>query len=172
MQTYTGRQFWPLDPHGDEIHVADIAHALSMLCRYGGHVKRFYSVAEHCVLMSRAVSPENALWALLHDATEAYMVDLPRPLKRQFLNYQEAELHLAMAIAVRFGLPALCPAEVSDADNRILLTERTALMREPAGPWGVDHLVPLPVTIECWSPAEAELEWLIRLQELTGDAHA
>lgn len=92
MMTYSGRAFWPLDPRADEIDPLDIAHALSMLCRYGGHVRRFYSVAEHCVLMSHAVAPEHALWALLHDATEAYMVDLPRPINRILLDERAALL--------------------------------------------------------------------------------
>src|SRR4051812_20612492 len=83
MQTYTGRAFWPLDAQPEDVDPLDIAAALSMLCRYGGHVSRFYSVAEHCLLMSEAVAPEHALWALLHDATEAYMGDMVRPLKRQ-----------------------------------------------------------------------------------------
>src|SRR5438128_12538670 len=80
MQTYTGRAFYPLDPRLDDICIEDIAHALSMLCRYGGQCQEFYSVAEHSVLMSYAVNPQHALWALLHDATESYMGDLIRPL--------------------------------------------------------------------------------------------
>jgi hypothetical protein len=82
MQTFTGRAFYPLDPRPEDIDPVDIAHALSLICRYGGHSSRFYSVAEHCVLMSHAVAPEHALWALLHDATEAYLGDMIRPLKR------------------------------------------------------------------------------------------
>jgi hypothetical protein len=104
MQTYTGRAFWPLAPQADDIDPADIAHALSMLCRYGGHVERFYSVAEHCVLMSYAVPPGYALWALLHDATEAYMGDMVRPLKRSMPEYQAAEARLSAVICDRFGL--------------------------------------------------------------------
>jgi hypothetical protein len=71
MQTFTGRRFWPLDPRGEDVLIEDIAHALSLLTRYGGHCTRFYSVAEHSVLLARAATPENALWLLLHDASEA-----------------------------------------------------------------------------------------------------
>src|SRR5690349_636686 len=104
MQTFTGRQFYPLDPRLDEIDPLDIAHALSMICRYGGHTKHFYSVAEHCLLMSHAVAPEYALWALLHDATEAYVGDMVRPLKHHMPDYRQIEDNLMEVIAERFGL--------------------------------------------------------------------
>lgn len=68
IQTFTGRQFWPLDPQPDHIDIADIAHALAHDCRFGGHCRRFYSVAEHSVLLSRAVAPEFRLAALMHDS--------------------------------------------------------------------------------------------------------
>lgn len=166
MQTYTGRRFYPLDPRPEEIDRADIAHALSLLCRYGGHVDRFYSVAEHCVLMSRAVEPEHALPALLHDATEAYVVDVPRPLKRQLAGYAAIEEQVWFAIAYHFRLPLELPASVKEADNRILLTERAALMPR-AERWSVDdEYEPLPVEIEGWTPAVAERAYLDRLAEL------
>lgn len=167
MQTYTGRAFYPMAPHVDDIDPADIAHALSLLCRYGGHVNRFYSVAEHCVLMSHAVTPEHALWALLHDATEAYMGDMIRPLKHAMPAYREAENRLMAVICDRFGLGHDCPAEVSAADNRILRDERDALMEAPPLSWGSIEDVPaLGVRIEGWLPGEAEHRYLTRLFEL------
>lgn len=169
MQTYTGRQFFPLDPRADEIDRLDIAHALSLLCRYGGHVDRFYSVAEHCVLMSYAVAPENALAALLHDATEAYVCDVPRPLKRSLPGYQEIEDAVWHAIVEHFGIDYNLPAEVKEADNRILLTERAALMRTDLE-WSVDALTPLPVGgIACWPAPEAERRYLERLNKLLAE---
>lgn len=168
MQTFTGLAFYPIDPRPDEIEPTDIAHALSMLCRYGGHVTRFYSVAEHCVLMSHAVAPENALWALLHDATEAYMQDLIRPIKRMMPEYCEAEDRLMGIIAERFGISPDCPAEVKAADNRILLDERAALMNLKPRPWAaVEHLTPLGVPILGWSSAIAESRYRNRLDHLT-----
>lgn len=166
MQTNSGRRFYPLDPRPHEIDREDIAHALSLLCRYGGHVDRFYSVAEHCILMSQAVAPEKALAALLHDATEAYVCDVPRPLKRQLPAYRDIEDRVWWAVAVHFGIDLALPGEVTEADNRILLTERAALMRR-AERWNIDDdFTPLPVTIEAWSPAEAEQIYLDRLEEL------
>lgn len=167
MQTYSGRRFYPLDPHPDEIDPTDIAHALALLCRYGGHVDRFYSVAEHCVLMSEAVAPEHALAALLHDATEAYVVDVPRPLKRQLPDYRAIEDRVWVAIAWRFNLPYELPGPVKAADDRILLTERNALMPR-AERWEQDGVVePLPVDIQGWAPSEAERRYLDRLAALT-----
>lgn len=166
MQTYTGRQFYPMDPHPLDVDPVDIAHALSLLCRYNGHVQRFYSVGEHCVLMSEAVAPENALWALLHDATETYVGDMIRPLKRSMPDYRAAEDRVMRVIAARFGIPDAMPAEVKDADNRILLTERAALMRPSGHAWVVDDLEPLPVTIREWSPVFAEHAYLRRLTDL------
>lgn len=167
MQTYTGRAFYPLEPIASDIDPVDIAHALSLLCRYGGHVRRFYSVAEHCVLMSDAVAPEHALWALLHDATEAYMGDLIRPLKLAMLTYRTAEDRLMSVICARFGLDPVCPAEVKAADNRILRDERDALLGAPPLPWSSIEEVPaLGVVIEGLAPVVAEHRFLARLAEL------
>ncbi|MBV9870479.1 MAG: hypothetical protein JO214_07635 [Frankiaceae bacterium] len=166
MQTYTGRRFYPMSPRSDEIDPADIAHALSLICRYAGHVERFYSVAEHCVLMSQAVAPENALAALLHDATEAYVVDVPRPLKRYLADYRAIEQATWTAIAIRFGVELTLPSEVDEADNRILVNERRELLpRAEAWP-AIDDLEPLPVAVVAWAPAIAERRYLERLTEL------
>jgi hypothetical protein len=168
MQTYTGRAFYPLDPSPTDIDPADIAHALSMLCRYGGHSKRFYSVAEHCLLMSDAVAPEHALWAMLHDATEAYVGDMIRPLKHSMPAYRETEDRIMAAICTRFGLSYRCPAEVKAADNRILRDERDALMGTAPLPWtSIENVPALGVRIRCWEPTVVERYYARRLHELT-----
>lgn len=168
MHTFTGKKFYPMDPHAKDICIEDIAHSLSLQCRYNGHVTDFYSVAEHCVLMSQAVSPRNALWALLHDATETYVGDMIRPLKKFMPEYVIAEDNVMVAICERFGLTRrTMPDEVRDADNRILLTEKTALLVKTGHKWVVDDLEPLPVTIEKWPPLGAELTYLKRFKELT-----
>ena len=172
MQLFSGRRFFPMDPKAEDIEDVDIAHALGLLCRYGGHVNRFYSVAEHCVLMSDFLVRDGrdlALKALLHDATEAYVVDVPRPIKQYLDGYSEIESEVWGAIAAKFGVDTTIPAEVHEADNRILLTERDALMQKIDFPWSVEDLVPLPVEIKAWSPAVAEHEYLIRLRWLTGE---
>lgn len=171
MQTSTGRAFYPFEAKPEDIDLLDIAHALSMLCRYGGHCSQFYSVAEHCVLMSEKVSPEAALWALLHDATEAYLGDLIRPLKLALPDYRAAEDRLMGVICERFGLDPTCPAEVKEADNRILRDERDALMGAPPLPWSsIEDVPPLKVVIHGWNYRAAEAIYLERLGELTGGA--
>src|SRR4051794_15527189 len=92
ITTFSRRQFWPLDPHSDEIHIEDIAHSLSQQCRFGGHSRSFYSVAQHSCLVSALCKANDALWGLLHDASEAYLGDIPRPLKSlpEFEFYQKA----------------------------------------------------------------------------------
>ena len=171
IQTFTGRAFWPLDPRADEVDPADIAHALAHLCRYNGHVRWHLSVAEHCVQLSYAVSPENALWALLHDATEAYMGDMVRPLKRHMPSFVAAEDRLMSVICERFGLDPAMPAEVHEADSRILFDERDALMAPPPLPWpGEERVERLGVEIHGWSPSEAEARYRARLRQLTSEA--
>jgi len=169
MQTYSGGRFYPGDPESTVITNVDIAHALSLLCRYGGHVDRFYSVAEHCVLMSLEVAPENALYALLHDATEAYVVDVPRPLKVFLDGYKQIEEGVWRAIARTYGISVTLPDEVLAADDRILLTERRVLMPH-AERWALDDEVePLPVSIGAWEPEWAERAYIARLNELLAE---
>ena len=128
FQTFTGRSYWPADPRPEDIDIEDIAHALSMLCRFGGHCRRFYSVAEHSIHVSHLVPPEYALHALLHDATEAYLVDVPRPIKRMLGGYAEMEELNWRAIAARFGIDPVMPRSVHDADQNMLLAERDQLL--------------------------------------------
>lgn len=167
MQTHSRRRFYPMDPRPEDIDPEDIAHALSLLCRYGGHIDTFYSVAEHCVLMSQIVSPENALVALLHDATEAYVVDVPRPVKRYLPDYKRIEDSVWQAIAARFGVDPIIAAEVHEADTRILLTETALLMPGASGWASTQGLTALPVVVTGWLPAHAKIEYLRRLHELT-----
>ncbi len=168
VQTYTGKAFYLTEPDPSQIDPVDIAHALSMICRYGGHVSRFYSVAEHSVLISRALPRELALRGLLHDATEAYVGDVVRPLKHLLPEYRRIEDRLMNAICARFGIPWVFPPEVKEADNRILRDERAALMTDPPQPWDLpENVEPLGVRIECWSPQEAKERFLAELEALT-----
>lgn len=168
IQTYSGRVFYPMDPRPDEIHIEDVAHALSMMCRYAGHCIRFYSVAEHSVLLSHVVPQEDALWALLHDATEAYLVDVPRPVKPFLAGYAEAEAKLHAAVAQRFQLPREIPQTVHDADYRICHDEswQNMCVMEPG--W-VRKDLRLGVKLHYWDPQEAERQFHLRFLELTQD---
>jgi hypothetical protein len=134
IQTYTGKKFHPLEPRIENICIEDIAHALANTCRFGGHCL-FYSVAQHSCYVSDEC-PTCPLWGLLHDAAEAYLVDLPRPIKQQLRRMEGGkaslwdvwESRLMMAIAARFGLPWPQPKEVDEADMLLLATEARDLM--------------------------------------------
>lgn len=169
IQTYSGKRFTPTKPKADSIVIQDIAHALSMQCRFSGHVKYFYSVAQHCVLVSYICDQKDALWGLLHDATEAYLVDVPRPLKRsgKFGAYMEAEKVMQNAICERFSLPLEEPESVHKADTILLSTEARDLMF-PLRPDWVQPVKPLPFKIEPLGPREAKLQYLQRFFELIG----
>lgn len=202
MQTYTGRQFWPLDPCAEEVAIVDIAHALSLQCRFAGHCRVFYSVAEHCVrvsdlaigmrrssgLLSRAWW-RTCMWLgrdvevpeakrqggrknLLHDATEAFVVDVPRPLKRtpEMAPYRTIEARVARVIERWCDLPpcATEDADVKHADEVLLATEARDIMGgQSAGKWSL-RAEPLPDRIVPWSPAVAERAFLLRFAALSG----
>lgn len=168
IQTAMGRQFWPMDPRPHEIFIDDIAHALSMLCRFGGHCLRFYSVAEHCVLLARAAEPPIKLWTLLHDAPEAYVLDVPTPLKPMLSNYKQVEARIMQAIAFRFHLHCGLPPRVKELDRAILSAERAQNMTPTSFRWVVDDVPPLDVTLQFWSPERARAEFLDAFYQLTG----
>lgn len=167
IQTFSGKRFTPINPNPESIVIQDIAHSLSMQCRFSGHIKRFYSVAQHSVLVSYLSDIEDALWGLLHDATEAYLVDIPSPLKRsgRFNAYLEFEKNMQTAICARFGLKNAEPTSVKAADKIMLATEARDLMVNLRKDW--DYPVkPLPLKIEPLLPEEAEKLFLDRFYEL------
>ena len=174
MQTYTGRQFWPIDPRAEEICIADIAHSLANQCRFAGHCLSFYSVAQHSVIVSLTCDPGDALWGLLHDAAEAYLVDLPRPIKRHSelgACYRPLEEALMAVICKCFSLPLVEPASVKKADNVVLVTEMRDLMTHPPVRWKVSwDNEPLPTTIYAWAPEKAKREFLQRFEYLVRQA--
>lgn len=125
IQTYSGKKINPLAPKADDICFDDIAHALSNICRFNGHCNRFYSVAQHSVYVSVHASPENALWGLLHDASEAYICDLVRPVKNcnQMDGYSLIEDTLMFHIAKTFDLCWPMPEEIKELDRKFLFAE-------------------------------------------------
>jgi hypothetical protein len=172
IQTYSGHEFYPADPRPEEIDIRDIGHALSNICRFTGHSQRFYSVAEHCVHVSNCVGPEDALWALLHDASEAYICDMARPVKHGTPIgpiYKAMEDGIMAAVCQRFVLPAKQPDAVTRADNGMLWREYELLFRHRKPAWEKwrEKLTGLePETLPCWSPEEAKHRFLRRFFEL------
>lgn len=170
IQTFTGRKFWPLDPEPGDVDARDIAHGLSLQCRFGGHVREFYSVAEHSVRVSLECPPELALCGLMHDASEAYLVDVPRPIKPYLAGYGAAEERLMRVIADKFGFPWPMPEPVRRADERLLVKEARALLNGSLEefellPWA--HDVPNCEALRRPMGAkEAESVFLTRLQQL------
>lgn len=169
IQTFTGRRFDPIDPVEGAIVINDIAHSLSNQCRFTGHVKKFYSVAQHCVLVSYICDEKDALHGLLHDASEAYLVDIPRPLKRsgKFAAYLEMEDRLQRMIYKRFGLTTEEPAGVKRADTKLLATEARDLMSPLHKDW-IQPVDPLPFKIVPLPPQEAKDLFMKRFFELAG----
>lgn len=169
IQTFTGRKFFPLAPDINQICIEDIAHALSNLCRYTGHTKHFYSVAEHSLLVSHQVPRRHALAGLLHDATEAYLIDLAKPVKRlaEMKPYRDAEDRLARVIAERFGLDTVEPPEVKEADLRLLATEAPQLMAPLHPEWKVPAEPYEGLLVAGHAPGVAERWFLNRFVELT-----
>lgn len=120
IRTFSGTEFTIFEPQIKQIMIIDIAHALSHLCRYGGHSNKFYSVAQHSIATSYLVKPENALCGLLHDATEAYLVDMPKPIKYKMDNYRIMEDNLYAVIAEKFNLPLVIPDNVHEIDSKMI----------------------------------------------------
>lgn len=176
IQTFTGKKFHLLDPHPDEIDIRDIAHSLAMQCRFTGHVKHHYSVAQHSIYVSQIVPPEDALWGLLHDASEAYMSDLNRPLK-YFTPigplYLQQEAKVMQALTLVFGIERTMPASVHKADGMLLYAEKEQLLNDSISwnvKWGGDT-TPADIKIERWSLGRAEQEFLDRFDELYREAN-
>ncbi len=168
METYTGKRIDYFNVRPEDITVEDIARGLSNTARFTGQTRFFYSVAQHSILMFHYAALEDRARALLHDAAEAYVCDIPRPLKHILgATYAAIEENFERAIAVRFGLEyPIKNAAIAELDNRILLDERKALMPNSAKGWAIDGLTPLGVHIEPWgSGAWGSLRSLLRQME-------
>lgn len=168
IPTYTGRPFWPLNASTGDVHIEDIAHHLSQICRWSGATKQFYSVAQHSVLVSMIC--DNARCGLLHDAPEAYLGDVPPQMKRLWLGFEEVEGRLYEIIATKFDLPRQIPDDVKHADLVMRETERRDLIRAGAACeliWPRTGVAPINWgRITPWPPAEAERNFLLRFRQL------
>lgn len=177
IATFTGVKWFITDPDPADVRLADIAHALSLICRYGGHCRQFYSVAQHSLIVAAAVQQEFpaerdlVLHALLHDATEAYVGDMVRPLKLSMPEYKALENRTEIVIAAGLGLPPLSDehrAIIKHFDDVALMTERRDLVNHCGHEW-TPRALPLPMRIGVVSPQVAEDLFLSEYQFLSGE---
>lgn len=174
IETFTGARFQPLAPVVNDVWIEDIAHALANQCRFSGHSRRHYSVAEHSIRVSMLLEEwgedeDVQLWGLLHDASEAYLVDLPTPLKTHPAigdGYRKAERTLMRVICARFSLPEREPERVRIADAVMLATEVRDLMPGRREHW--KGLVVKPHEEAIVWLGDPEREFLERFRTLDG----
>jgi len=182
FETYTGKYFYFSDPRAEMVCLPDIAHALAHQCRFNGHTKRFYSVAEHSVLVSHYVPLHRAAEGLFHDAAEAYYSDVPRPLKRALwvakdpTTVGETRMHrfgdyesvLLKIIFDKFGLKWPEPKEVKRIDNELLVAEYMTFINEdlPPGLVGIPTLELTDHALVGHLPSVAKQMFLDRVEEL------
>lgn len=187
IQTVSGKQFYPLDPRPEDVDIRDIAHALSNMCRFTGHTKTFYSVAQHSVIASHVVDPKAAMLALLHDAAEAYMGDIARPWKKflwaglnpgssepwpsGFERLKHCEERLLAVILSSLGVIQSGPLweEVERADVMLLATEARDLMAPLHPDWHHQEkngFAVLPERIVPWTPGRSYQEFMYRFDQL------
>ena len=180
--TRSGRKIDLAKPTADMIDPTDIAHALSMQVRFNGHVRSFYSVAQHCILVADLVPAEDRLAALLHDATEAYVGDLVRPLKEGMRDFYEShalvslydavERNIWHAICERFDLDTTLPDSVKHADLVALATEKRDLMPNHPEAWPcLVGIEPILQFIDPWPQQQAAIHYHGRLLELLATTH-
>jgi uncharacterized protein len=182
LSTYTGGKLYPMGPDPEDIELEDIAHALSHQCRYTGHTSSFWSVAAHSIEVAhrafyRAIARGStyreashiALCGLMHDASEAYLVDIPKPIKPLFVGYNQWEAHLSQAVATRFGLTYPWPSIVEEIDHEIPVDEIKQFFPPDSYAWqrrGVTHdtvavpliVRPIPETKQVFLRTFAEFE--------------
>lgn len=171
--THSGEPFWPLEPKVTDVRLIDIAHGLAHLCRFAGQTKRFYSVAQHSVIVSHLCPPDLALYGLLHDGSEAYLVDITVPVKvdRALAGYRAIEERVQGVIYERFGLAHEEPAEVKRLDRVVAETEIRDLVTVPSG-WRRDGVERLPERILPVASTSARRLFLERFCEITGTSMA
>lgn len=164
--TFTGIKFDLLNPTAEMIDIRDIAHALAYTCRFGGHVKRYYSVAEHCFLASLHFAGIDALAALLHDAGEFATGDNISPMKQLVPALKDVERHIKVVIDDKFGLHAADHKSIKFIDDCLLASEAKQLTESPEdAPYM--QMPDLQVSCLCWTLERAEREFLARFNSLT-----
>lgn len=156
VRTQSGVYVNVINPTPDMIVIEDIAHSLSNLCRFGGHTKDFYSVAQHSILCADLVEgKEHKLAALLHDASEAYLIDVPSPLKKHLPDYRKIEDNMMKVIANKFKIKFPFDKKIKEADEKMLKTEWSILLEQDKEDFF------------CWSPPIANLKFMKMFRKLT-----
>lgn len=170
IQTISNRVFDYRNPGAYDFSIHEIAHALSHLCRFTGHCKEFYSVAQHSVLVSHVVKSEDPkvlMAALLHDAAEAYLGDVNTPLKRMLPDYEALERRVEAAIFTQYSLPYPLPDCVKEADLVMLATEKRDLLAGDVYWPCLEGVEPRQRLIAPWAPGIAREAFVRRFTELT-----
>ena len=169
ISTFTGRKVDLSNPQVDQIDIADIACGLANESRFAGQTGRLYTVAQHSVGTSFLVSREDRLEALLHDATEAYMKDIPAPLKAMLPEYRAIERRLDAVIRERFGLPPIPSRAVAEADMIMRATEKRDLMPTDTSIWpDLEGIVPMARILYPSAPTAAFGMFTRRWHEIQG----
>ena len=168
----SGNYFDFADVDHSVLSIEDIAHGLSLSCRFSGQCNKFYSIAEHSYWVSIMVPEEYALVGLLHDASESVLQDMVKPLKNMMPEYRAMEENVERKIARDYDLPFPYPPEIKEADVRMLITEQRVLFKSGSFDQKIwDKVSPYTqeeVDISCWSWHEAEQVFLTRYRDLTG----
>jgi len=165
IRTVSGIWVNVFDPKPEMFIIEDIAHALAFQCRFGGHLPEFYSVAQHSVLCSILADKEHKFAALMHDTSEAYLLDIPRPIKGGLGNYKEIEYRVMDVIAKKFGFQFPFHKNIKEVDERMLVTEWHEVMLQDKTPF----------SFKCLSPLEAKNEFLeafYKLQSIEVPQHS
>ena len=177
ITTYTGAHFAPTEPDANEVRIEDIAHALSLLCRGNGHVKQFFSVGQHCLhcareALARGLGSRMALACLLHDASEAYLSDVPRPFKASLPQYKALEEELLALIYEKFlGIP-LTPEEkkaLKQIDDDMLYYDLKVLLHD--APEGPAPVMQTAFSYQVLPFAQVEREYLELFEALMSEVH-
>lgn len=170
VSTFLGNRFYFCDPRIDDVHIEDIAHGLAFQCRFNGQTRAFYSVAQHSLLVARLVPSRLRLAALLHDAAEAYLGDMVKPLKQCFPAFSAMEAKVMAIIGKRFGVDTFTDPAIKRADLIALATEKRDLMPNSTEPWpSLRGLQPSPTRIVPMAPVEAKEAFLEMYRQLAAD---